>query len=435
MKPQTDIYHLNEASTSGKYGFECFQKEDDGSFYFHFNNEAGKAIFYSQSYKSARSRENAINSVITNAPKAERYEVSEGPDNFYFVLKAGNFQAIGQSPVFETKKEMETAKKLIMAMDNPPAFEREEKTSAIEDQQFSQKTAAHGNGQTAQNPPDAPRQSYFVKVYPGEPLSVQITHVLTQSQKTFNTLSGDAIAEFINSFLPEEWKTNPEIAATGKSAAMAPIGLQSKAVETGANRQREQASEESTEVQDLPNPAQAIMEKQPSLDNVISNFMREEKTAVSSKEFSPRQVRELLRNATPEPIPVTVENEVDSFIKSGKPHPLVEASRVTLGDDVVMDLLQSKKDLGEFVVGKQKKVSFNTDFLKGKKEQPAPKVSTIEEFINGKGATVLIETFKEEDMKVSFSEVLSSSAKSSGDKSKNDAVENFMKSPNCACKV
>ncbi|MEZ4959535.1 MAG: YegP family protein [Saprospiraceae bacterium] len=446
MKPQTDSYHFSETSVTGKYGFECFQNQEDGNFYFHFNNEAGQAVLYSQPYKSARSRENAIQSVIANSPKPERFEVSDDKNNPYFIIKAGNHQAIGQSPTFSAVAEMEAAKKLLMVMDNPPIFEREEEIDAGTPQNAVPETQpATSQSSRSTFPTDLPRHSFSVKVY-GEPLGVQITHVLTQNQATFQTLSGEKITEFIMSYLPEEWKQNFENALGNKMAAPPPTNQMTMPTSpegnghtlTGQNGNGKIAGTPATETaagEDLPNPAQPKIVKQPSLDDVIVAFMNEDKGAKASKDFSPREVREMLRKTSLPPEPAPAENEVDAFIRNEKINPLVEASRTSNGEDVVDAMLRSKVDLREFVEGKQKKVSFNTDFLKGERPAPPPKISMVEEFINGKGTTVIFETYHEEEAIIGFSEILHTKLPDSTPASKKDVVDSFMRSANCGCSV
>ncbi len=102
-----DSYNLDRASTSGKTGFESFKNEDDGEHYFHYNDDAGNAMWYSEGYTALRSRDNGIRSVIKNGVLKERYEIKEEGGQYYVVLRAGNRQEIARSRNFGSREEAE----------------------------------------------------------------------------------------------------------------------------------------------------------------------------------------------------------------------------------------------------------------------------------------------------------------------------------------
>lgn len=109
---KSDDYNLSQKSKSGKAGFESF-KGEDGRYYFHFNDETGVAMLYSQAYKKSTERDVGIKSIQKNAPIKARFEPMQEGDKHYFVLRAGNKFAIGRSRLFKNKAEME-AKKLFL---------------------------------------------------------------------------------------------------------------------------------------------------------------------------------------------------------------------------------------------------------------------------------------------------------------------------------
>ena len=106
-KRDIDSYNLDRASTSGKTGFESFKNEDDGEYYFHYNDDGGNAMWYSEGYTAPRSRDNGIRSVIKNGVLAERYEIKEEGGKYYIVLKAGNRQEIARSRYFDNREDAE----------------------------------------------------------------------------------------------------------------------------------------------------------------------------------------------------------------------------------------------------------------------------------------------------------------------------------------
>ncbi|MFN3852501.1 MAG: DUF1508 domain-containing protein [Spirosomataceae bacterium] len=98
-----DEYDFSQESTSGKPGFETFKSEKDGMFYFHYNDAAGKALLFSESYPNETVRDNGVESVKKNAPIDERWKVVEEDGQWYYALKAGNHQEIARGPKFESQ--------------------------------------------------------------------------------------------------------------------------------------------------------------------------------------------------------------------------------------------------------------------------------------------------------------------------------------------
>jgi len=106
MAPPKDRYHMERVSTGGKSEFETFKSETDHLHYFHFNDENGQALLYSQGYKDPRSRNGGIASVEKNAQRVER---SKDGDCHYFIIRAGNKLEIARSRDFANAKEMDAA--------------------------------------------------------------------------------------------------------------------------------------------------------------------------------------------------------------------------------------------------------------------------------------------------------------------------------------
>lgn len=84
--------------------FEIY-KDKSGGFRFRLKASNGQNILASESYKGKSGCANGIESVRKNAPDDGRYEKKETKGGKYsFNLKAGNNQVIGTSQSYETAK-------------------------------------------------------------------------------------------------------------------------------------------------------------------------------------------------------------------------------------------------------------------------------------------------------------------------------------------
>ena len=84
--------------------FELKKSKND-KFFFHLLAGNGQTILSSEMYESKASAVNGIASVQKNAAIAGRFESLVGKDGSpYFVLKAGNYQVIGQSQMYASEK-------------------------------------------------------------------------------------------------------------------------------------------------------------------------------------------------------------------------------------------------------------------------------------------------------------------------------------------
>ena len=84
--------------------FELY-KDKRGEFRFRLKASNGQIILASEGYKTKSSANNGIQSVMKNAPYEARYESKETKTGkFMFNLKATNGQVIGTSESYETAK-------------------------------------------------------------------------------------------------------------------------------------------------------------------------------------------------------------------------------------------------------------------------------------------------------------------------------------------
>ncbi len=101
---KTDDY-LAPSDYDGAVGFHSF--EQDGEYYFSYNDKNGKTLLRSEGYSSTAARDNGISSVTKNAPEDARWSTGRTPAGKYFyILKAGNHQEIGQSRHYDSEEAM-----------------------------------------------------------------------------------------------------------------------------------------------------------------------------------------------------------------------------------------------------------------------------------------------------------------------------------------
>jgi hypothetical protein len=430
---------MAEISLTGQFGFEVFQSQSNQLFYFHFNDEKGQALLYSQGYQNARTRDNSLQSVVNNAAIADRYEGGSDGEKHFFILRAANHQAIGQSRLFPNKKELEQAKKLMLTMgENPPVHPRNPEAPATP-KSPQVKTAMPEPAAASETRPPAPandpRQSFRITLYK-EPGSARIEHVLTQEYATVKGISGEEIANFILSHLPEDWRpifeqTKPQV----KAAVLKPLEIQAVAPTAPVEKKASVTAAVTDLAEDVPNPAVPVVERRPSMDDVIEQFMESEKVKAPAKEFSPREIKEMLRKQAAETAPPPAESEANEFIKGTKVHPVVEANRQSSGDDVMTAFFQTP-DFGEFVKSRVKGVSFDPGFLKGEKPAPPPPVSRVEAYINTKGTVEFEPAVKAAAVKTDFPEIVQKAAQPVfPQRKKTDVVDEFIRGGACGCKL
>lgn len=83
-------------------------KRTNNDFQFNLKAGNGQVILTSQGYNSKASCENGIESVRTNSQNDKRFEKNRASDNrFYFSLKAGNGQIIGNSQMYESESGLQ----------------------------------------------------------------------------------------------------------------------------------------------------------------------------------------------------------------------------------------------------------------------------------------------------------------------------------------
>ncbi|MDJ1473576.1 DUF1508 domain-containing protein [Xanthocytophaga flava] len=103
-KRTIDQYDFTQRSPVGIKGFEPFYSKKNNAYYFHYNNDQGTPILFSESYPTAQTRDNGLESVKRNAPIESRWKVQEEDGRYFYSLKAGNSQEIARSPFYESRE-------------------------------------------------------------------------------------------------------------------------------------------------------------------------------------------------------------------------------------------------------------------------------------------------------------------------------------------
>ena len=95
--------------------FEIFKSDSSEKFHFRLKASNGQVILQSQAYADKSGVKNGIESVKTNAPKADHYETKELDNGkFHFNLISANKQVIGSSQQYASKANMENGIKSVM---------------------------------------------------------------------------------------------------------------------------------------------------------------------------------------------------------------------------------------------------------------------------------------------------------------------------------
>jgi Uncharacterized conserved protein len=86
-------------------GWFELSKSSDGQFRFVLKAGNAETILTSELYTTKSAAENGIASVRSNSPLEERYEKKTASNGkFYFNLKAGNHQVIGNSQMYASEQ-------------------------------------------------------------------------------------------------------------------------------------------------------------------------------------------------------------------------------------------------------------------------------------------------------------------------------------------
>jgi len=241
MSTPKNKYHLEQVSNGCKAEFETFKNEQDKLHYFHFNDEDGQALLYSQGYKEARSRQNAIQSLEKNIHQVEQRR--DGAQH-YFVIRSANKQEFARSRNFDAIDVMTQAIQQMQQMITAgatigAASGTQQKTPAPPVQKPSNKTASKEAHQPA-------RYRFSLELQrrgENDAFTGRIEYPVTGEEAIFKSIDLAAIQAFITRFAkPAPAKAAPS-AVLPKAEYLNLIALQNGETIEDNNLQSEAALE------------------------------------------------------------------------------------------------------------------------------------------------------------------------------------------------
>lgn len=97
---------------AGKF---VIKKTKNGQFMFNLKASNGEIILTSEMYKSKSGLKNGIKSVKTNAEASKNFKTLTAKNGQpYFVLRAGNYQVIGNSEMYSSTNALENGIESVM---------------------------------------------------------------------------------------------------------------------------------------------------------------------------------------------------------------------------------------------------------------------------------------------------------------------------------
>lgn len=172
-------------------GMEVIKSEENGLYYFHYNDKYNRYFLFSQPYHSARSRDQGMESLLKNARDASHYVALEEGGQHLFAIRGGNHQEIARSRPFATAEERDAAMQALQAAwSGKPA-----------------KVAAAAKAVEELNPS---HYRFILSFYPepsGVGLRSKIEYPISKDDKeSFEGLDLERIGRFIQERLPQAQK-------------------------------------------------------------------------------------------------------------------------------------------------------------------------------------------------------------------------------------
>lgn len=194
---KTPKYDFTQKSKSGKAGFEKLRHKGTKLYYFHFNDDEGQALLYSQGYASGKGRDEGMEAVARNIAHPERIERKKD-GLYFFILKAGNHQEIGRSRHFEQEEEMEASIHFLQSCFSGREEEKEPPRPAAKvetDRPRGMPTVESSSGKHSF------RLEFYLRGH-NQPFRGRIENALTREWDSFDGLNMEAIRQFLARFLP-----------------------------------------------------------------------------------------------------------------------------------------------------------------------------------------------------------------------------------------
>ncbi len=298
MSAHKDQYDFSRPSTSGRAGFEPFQDSESGLHLFHFNDENGQPLLFSQAYQTSEKRDGGIESVEKNRIIPGRVMASTSADGFAVIVRAGNHQEIARSRNYPTAELCNSVKNVIIGLDlTQKANKTNQKQAAgpahaapeiaapapVIPEKTVPEPVAHAAPvaaqpvQIAQAEPSLParktdpaaRHVFKVSIYQtgeNEQFQGKIEHMVSNEKAVFTGADLDVIGGFIQKLVPgierqqatETVKAAPKMAEQ-KTAATAAVEVQiEKPIQKIMEKQPQKPSPETAQVFSYSNPGKNI---------------------------------------------------------------------------------------------------------------------------------------------------------------------------------
>ncbi len=97
-------YYLGQKSFSGNPGYDPYVREEDGLYYFQYNDDNGNPFFFSQGYGSENERDEALKDSIRFADNGQ-YRLLEDDYGYYYILLSDDGRELGRTGYFKSPEE------------------------------------------------------------------------------------------------------------------------------------------------------------------------------------------------------------------------------------------------------------------------------------------------------------------------------------------
>ncbi len=216
MSAHRDQYDFSRPSTSGRAGFEPIADSETGLHLFHFNDQNGQPLLFSQPYESPAKRDNGIDSVEKNRSVPGRVVTSKVEGGFAVIVRAGNNQEIARSRPYATAELSDAVKNIVIGLAvGGEAAQKEEKAAAQPHPVAAPKTVEPVSSKAE----TAARHAFKISFYQtgeNEAFQGKIEHAASNEKAVFTGADLDAIGSFIQKIAPG--MARPQASAMSKPA-------------------------------------------------------------------------------------------------------------------------------------------------------------------------------------------------------------------------
>lgn len=206
-------YPLSQRSPAGNPGFELFKAKDDGLYYFHFNNDKGEAILFSQGYPTAKKRTATLNALRKRMLLKSSYVRKSQNGSCYFIVVNNPKEEIARSKTFETEKSRDLVIEKLQQGSIPEGATKKVELSPKKpgEPNPAEENRSKASPKGASAPPARYRFNItFRKVADKAPLIGEIEFPISEGKSTFQGFDIDAIQQFITQHLPYETTAFPK---------------------------------------------------------------------------------------------------------------------------------------------------------------------------------------------------------------------------------